>query len=559
MTAASEKDAATSVELVVQSSAGEVFGSVCLGASKQTALVGRSDPCDMQVRNTKISGKHLEISWHNGHCELTVLGAAGCFWNDNFLEKDAKVWLEDKDVLVLAKKNKQDPTQAKEVLLRLQFCIRKGADEAKKIERESSGASAGSNQDAPWRSKKAEAKAEAKAPETVRTSYIDSQLKQTLEEIKVTEEKLQLADNEEKSRKTEEGAPKNTAKVPEPAAAPLTPGGAPAVPAPSTPPQWKPQDSNASEGDWKNWNSWRPRASRWDWGPEDAAAAWGKGGGANLPGGRPRSRTPAREDNRDRGRSRTPARGNDGTQGMAAQTPRRPCRGRSPTPYHAGLQGTPSRFRERSSTPGAMPAAFRGGGRQWSQWSQGPEVCPAPLFGRLVDSMAKVMGVQHAALQAFKTMPIVEVANVLISEVEQPKSTGICAPEAAKKWQKSRGALELEMAEMDLDDDVQRMLMELPDHEVRSAIQRARNTAQFPSRWLKGYVKRYWEQESRGEMRGPEVQVDPDLEELLRELPAHEARRALDKARNIADNPKAWLVGYCRRYWKEQQFHRNWT
>ena len=24
-------------------------------------------------------------------------------------------------------------------------------------------------------------------------------------------------------------------------------------------------------------------------------------------------------------------------------------------------------------------------------------------------------------------------------------------------------------------------------------------------------------------MRGPEVQVDPDLEELLRELPAHEA------------------------------------
>ena len=26
------------------------------------------------------------------------------------------------------------------------------------------------------------------------------------------------------------------------------------------------------------------------------------------------------------------------------------------------LQGTPSRFRERSSTPGAMPAAFRGGG-----------------------------------------------------------------------------------------------------------------------------------------------------------------------------------------------------
>jgi len=44
----------------------------------------------------------------------------------------------------------------------------------------------------------------------------------------------------------------------------------------------------------------------------------------------------------------------------------------------------------------------------------------------------------------------------------------------------------------------------------------------FPSRWLKGYVKRYWEQESRGEMRGPEVQVDPDLEELLRELPSHE-------------------------------------
>eukprot|EP00434_Breviolum_minutum_P023905 symbB.v1.2.021095.t1/scaffold1804.1/size100719/8 len=204
-------------------------------------------------------------------------------------------------------------------------------------------------------------------------------------------------------------------------------------------------------------------------------------------------------------------------------------------------------------------------GDSWHDICHGPslhrlvQVCPAPLFGRLVDSMAKVMGVQHAAMQAFKTMPMVEVANVLISEVEQPKSTGICAPEAAKKWQKSRGALELEMAEMDLDDDVQRMLMELPDHEVRSAIQRARSTAQFPSRWLKGYVKRYWEQESRGEMRGPEVQVDPDLEELLRELPAHEARRALDKARNIADNPKAWLVGYCRRYWKEQQFHRNWT
>ena len=35
----------------------------------------------------------------------------------------------------------------------------------------------------------------------------DSQLKQTLEEIKVTEEKLQLADNEEKSRWAEDMAP----------------------------------------------------------------------------------------------------------------------------------------------------------------------------------------------------------------------------------------------------------------------------------------------------------------------------------------------------------------
>ena len=37
------------------------------------------------------------------------------FWEGTFLEsmsdQDAKVWLEDKDVLVLAKKNKQDPTQ----------------------------------------------------------------------------------------------------------------------------------------------------------------------------------------------------------------------------------------------------------------------------------------------------------------------------------------------------------------------------------------------------------------------------------------------------------------
>lgn len=37
------------------------------------------------------------------------------FWEGTFLEsmsdQDAKVWLEDKDVLILAKKNKQDPTQ----------------------------------------------------------------------------------------------------------------------------------------------------------------------------------------------------------------------------------------------------------------------------------------------------------------------------------------------------------------------------------------------------------------------------------------------------------------
>lgn len=596
MAKATEKDLPCA-ELVVQSStAGEVVGALCLGPSKQIGLVGRSDPCEMQVKHSKISGKHLQICWHDGHCELTVLGAMGCFWNDSFLVKDSKVWLEDRDVLVLARRNKQDGTQAKEPVCRLQFCVNQSA---KKPERADvpTAVPAEAASELPQHTDTAVAEVpengaashEQTMPRDAnggkpKKSYIDTLHKKTLKEIQETEEKLR--DAEKDAQQTEEvkasppvpppktAAPPEPKAVPEPKAAPAVPAG---VPAPKTPPQWKSTSRDATSdpplpsasapsapasapsrpglpgtsapwdtpGDWQNWGSWRNRWSRWDC--QDASSS-----------GHP-----------DRARSRTPARGQQGsvdspTHRVADRRSCTPARGREST---AGMMQTPRRDRgaemrrdrsstlarrDRSSVPYRQPAP----------WAN--EVVDGQICGRFVETVAKAMHVQAAAMMSLKMMPVTQAAQLLMQELEHPKSTGMCAPEAAVSWHHKGGStpgfgpLELEMNEMNLERDLQMQLMELPEHEVRIALDRAKTKALSgrPDRWLKGYVSHYWTRYQNPEKT---VELDDYLVAQLNELPEAEKSRAMQKAGKIADNPRAWLIGYCRRYWKEQQFDRNWS
>lgn len=615
MAKATEKDLPCA-ELVVQSStAGEVVGALCLGPSKQVALVGRSDPCEMQVKHSKVSGKHLQICWHDGSCELTVLGAMGCFWNDSFLEKDSKVWLSDRDVLVLARRSKQDQTQAKEPICRFQFCIMHPTDlfgRAKKPERAdvttATVPAAEAAAELPQQEKK-DADNTAQVPQEngaasheqtmprdangakQKESYIDTQLNKTRKEIQETEEKLRQisrdGEKEEPPKEVKGAVPPApaAAAVPEPAAPPgasavAAAASAGGVPAPKTPPQWKSTCRDASDapppsapasgpasapastptsapwdtpGDWQNWGSWRNRWSRWD--VQDASSGYPDRARSRTPARGPQGPTGADHSPRTshraaeperRTRSCTPARGMESTAG-AIQTPhRRDGRGAD---MRRDRSSTPAR-RDRSSVPYRQPTA----------WAN--EVVDARICGRFVETVAKVMHVQSAAMTSLKMMPITQAAQLLLQELDHPQSTGMCAPEAAASWhhkgagaQSGSGSLELEMNEMNLERDLQVQLMELPEHEVRNALDRAR-VSQCPERWLKGYVSHYWTR-----FQNPEktVELDDYLRAKLNELPEAEATRAMQKASKIADNPRAWLFGYCKRYWKEQQFDRNWS
>lgn len=199
--------------------------------------------------------------------------------------------------------------------------------------------------------------------------------------------------------------------------------------------------------------------------------------------------------------------------------------------------------------------------RQPVAWAN--EAVDARICGRFVEIVAKAMHVQSAAMTSLKMMPITQAAQLLMQELDHPKSTGMCAPEAAVSWHHQGGSstpapLELEMNEMNLEQDLIKQLMELPEYEVRIALDRAKTKtlSQRPDRWLKGYVSHYWTR-----CQNPEntVELDDYLLGKLNELPEAEKSRAMQKAGKIADNPRAWLLGYCRRYWKEQQFDLNWS
>ena len=57
-------------------------------------------------------------------------------------------------------------------------------------------------------------------------------------------------------------------------------------------------------------------------------------------------------------------------------------------------------------------------------------------------------------------------------------------------------------------------------------------------------MKRYWEQEGRGEVRG-EVPVDANLEELLNELPPHEVGLFFwnERGKHLKQTSCAFLMG----------------